>query len=170
MKKVKAVDNNRAQVLIVGVPGRMQESLRTLLNANPLFEVVDAGENCWPPAEGEVRAVPDLVLLDFGLPALDAIQSLEWIKTHWTSTRCLVLATTVRQQTAAKAAGADEVLLKGFLAAEFFSTLKGLLKGKALHWEFCGPKAPDAEGQANSPERAFSLPGEPLIKAHSFLR
>ncbi len=160
---------NRAQVLIIGMPGRMQEGLRTLLNAIPQFDVKDSRCENWPPTELLAGDVPDLVLLDFGLPAQEAIQDLEWIKSNWTSTRCLVLANTVRQQIAAKAAGADGVLLRGFSGAEFFAAIRALLVGKVTGLELRDPKAPEGSLKPELPEPRASFSDDRLVKSHSFV-
>jgi DNA-binding NarL/FixJ family response regulator len=120
----------RAKVLIVGVPGRMQESLQTLLKAIPAVEVTKAERGCWP-LTGMGADQPDLVLLDFCEPATEMLRDLAWIKAHWPLATCLVLADTARQLQVAKAASADEVLLRGFAISEFFATLQNLLKDKA---------------------------------------
>lgn len=119
----------RAQVLIVGMPGRMQESLRTLLKAVPDVEVLETGKEYFALTDlGNER--PDLVLLDFGQPALALTGEVAAIKAKWPSASCLVLADTARQVQVAKAAGADGVLLRGFAVGELFATLSDLLKDR----------------------------------------
>ncbi len=117
---------NRAQVLILGVPGRMQESLRTLLKAAPDLEVLGEKQEYWPLVDGS-RERPDLVVLDFGVQTAKVARDLEWIKSHWPTASCLVVADTARQLHVAKAAGANGVLLRGFAAGEFFGLLHDLL-------------------------------------------
>ena len=161
------MNNDCAQVLIVGVPGRMQESLRTLLNAIPKFEIVEAENGFWPPVDRVAKSMPDLVLLDFGLPAPEAAAALEWIKANWSSARCLVLVNTAQQKLAAKTAGADGVLLKGFSAAEFFVTLKELLKEKiTLGLDLSDPKVPDGTKCMDKDGVALSAPRDPFVKTH----
>jgi DNA-binding NarL/FixJ family response regulator len=147
----------------------MQESLRTLLNAIPKFEVIEAQPEGRLPVEYIAEGEPDLVLLDFGLPAPQVIQNLAWIKANWISARSLVLANTARQQLAAKAAGADEVLLKGFSVAEFFASIHGLLAGKVPGLEFCDPKVANAAAETGSPERRVGFPDEPFVTTQSFV-
>jgi DNA-binding NarL/FixJ family response regulator len=151
---------NRVQVLIVGVPGRMQESLHTLLKAVPELEVSKAGKDGWPFADwGPER--PDLVLLDFGEPATELTRDLAWIKANWPLANCLVLADTARQLKVAKAAGADGVLLRGFAMGEFFTTLQELLKGKVcLSFE---PALPSSAVRGNGSESSSSLGGHALL-------
>jgi DNA-binding NarL/FixJ family response regulator len=120
---------NRAQVVILGVPGRMQESLRTLLKAVPDLEVLGEKQEYWPLTDvgGDM---PDLVVLDFGAQTAEVTRDLAWIKAHWPAASCLVVADTARQLQAVKAAGANGVLLRGFAAGEFFGMLRDLLHGQ----------------------------------------
>jgi DNA-binding NarL/FixJ family response regulator len=129
---------NRALVLMIGVPGRIQESLRTMLKAVPDLEVLEVEQGHWPSAKLR-QEKPDLVLLDSGLPA----EEVAWIKANWPSTGCLVLSDTTGQMQRAKAAGADAALLRGFTGNEFFATLRGLLKDKILL--DCEPGRPSRE-------------------------
>jgi len=145
---------NRAQVLILGVPGRMQESLRTLLKAAPDVEVLGAKQEFWPLVDGS-RERPDLVVLDFGVQPAKVARDLAWIKSHWPTASCLVVADTARQLHAAKAAGANGVLLRGFAAGEFFGMLHDL-----LHEQFrigLEPAQPGSEARGSTSESGPSL-------------
>jgi DNA-binding NarL/FixJ family response regulator len=159
-EKDETVAANRAKVLIVGVPGRMQESLQTLLKAIPEVEVSKAEKGCWPLAAVSAER-PDLVLLDFCEPATELTRDLTWIKVNWPLTNCLVLGDTARQLQTAKAAGADEVLLRGFAMGEFFATLKNLLKDKVcLGFE---PAGLSGSAKESILESSGSLGGRALL-------
>lgn len=161
------MNNDCARILIVGVPGRMQESLRTLLNAIPKFEIVEAESGRLSSFERMAVDTPDLVLLDFGLPAPEATAALAWIKSNWASARCLVFANTAQQKLAAKMTGADCVLLKGFSAAEFFVALGELLKGKVtLNLDLSDPKAPDETQGMDRETNTLGAPRETFVKTH----
>jgi DNA-binding NarL/FixJ family response regulator len=120
---------NRAQVLVLGVPGRLQECLRSLLKAVPELEVLGADKGYWPLADMNGQK-PDLVVLDFGSQTEEMARDLAWINAHWPGASCLVVADTARQLQAARAAGASGVLLRGFAAGEFFGVLHDLLQGQ----------------------------------------
>ena len=120
---------NQAQILIVGVPGRIQDSLRTLLKAMPDLEILGGDTGRWPVTDLK-EGRPDLVLLEFCQPAEELTRELTRIRAQWPSASCLVLADTARQLRFARTAGADGALLRGFGAGEFFATLRDLLKGK----------------------------------------
>ena len=154
IEKDKKVAVNRAQALILGVPGRIQESLRTLLKAVPDLEVLGTEKGYWPPANvGDDR--PDLVVLDFGSQTLELTRDLAWIKANWPATSCVVVADTARQAQAAKAAGANGVLLRGFEAGEFFGMLHDVLHGPFRAG--LEPAQPSSEAKGSSPESGPSL-------------
>jgi DNA-binding NarL/FixJ family response regulator len=145
---------NRAQVLVVGVPGRMQESLRTLLKAVPDLEVIGTEKGGWPFADvGDAK--PDLAVLDFGRPTDELTRDLVWIKAHWPATSCLVVVDTARQVQTVKAAGADGALLRGFAAGEFFAALRDLLKDRVCLGFV--PAQPDSETSSSASASSPSL-------------
>jgi DNA-binding NarL/FixJ family response regulator len=135
----------------------MQESLQTLLRAIPELEVAKAEKEGWPLTDvgGDQ---PDLVLLDFCEPTTEVVRVLAWIKAHWPTASCLVLGDTARQLQAAKGAGADDVLLRGFAMGEFFATLKELLKGKVSPG--FEPAQPNSQIHENTLESSGSLGGQ----------
>jgi DNA-binding NarL/FixJ family response regulator len=70
---------------------------------------------------------PALVVLDADVLGVEVRRGLEDIRAGWPQVRCIVLASDAQQRQAAEAAGADQVLLKGFLAAELFKAVELLL-------------------------------------------
>ncbi len=113
-------------VLIVTRPGRFQQSLIALLTTMPQIGTIDADPDL-SALKMYAERPPDLVLLDTDLPGDGVQTTLRQIKIQWPQTRCIVLADDVRRQQMARAAGADDVLLKGFPAAQLFTTIGRLL-------------------------------------------
>jgi len=139
----------QAQVLVLGTPGRMQESLRTLLQSVRELEALDPGAGHWPSPRYSSEKI-HVVVLDLGRPEGDMPRDLAWLKANWPLTRCLVLADTALQLRLALSAGADAALLKGFTAGELFATLKDLLKGKVdPPFELAVPGGGRAEASAS---------------------
>lgn len=105
----------------------MRAGLQALLTAVPQIEIVDLADD----GPAALRMDPEyqlaLVLLDINLHGDEVPIVLRQIKARWPKTRCLVLADNVRQQQAARDAGADSALLKGFPAEQLFVTIEGLL-------------------------------------------
>jgi DNA-binding NarL/FixJ family response regulator len=164
VEKDETVAGNRAQVLIVGMSGRMQESLRSLLKAVPDIEVLLAEKGSLSVTETGSGQQPDLVLLDFCRPTPELMQDLDWVKSHWPGTNCLVLADTARQQQLAKAAGADGVLLRGFAMPEFFSMLRDMLRGTV--WLEIEPPQPARPMGGETVEPGRSLLSESALLAN----
>ena len=116
-----------ALALIVTGPGSLQKGLVAMLTTMPQIQAVLVAEE----ASAALRMIADhrpaLVLLDMMLAGNEAGAVLKEIKARWPWTHCIILADGVRQQQEAEAAGADAVLIKGFLAAKLVATVEDLL-------------------------------------------
>jgi DNA-binding NarL/FixJ family response regulator len=77
---------------------------------------------------------PALVLLGIEGPDNDSPTAIDKIKSRWPAVRCVVLVDTVAQQQAARAAGAEEALIKGVRPDRLLRSIEGLLgeKGSAV--------------------------------------
>ncbi len=117
--------------LIVARPGRMRDSLQSLLAAAPLIDEIDQADD-GASALRILERCPTLVLLDTNLPGGQVWEVLAQIRAQQPHTRCLVLADSARQRQMAWASGADDVLLKGFQTAELFAAIE-----KVLSKELC---------------------------------
>jgi DNA-binding NarL/FixJ family response regulator len=113
--------------LIVGRPGFLQDSLRSLLLMVPGVERVLLARDVAAAKRALEEHRPRLVLLEADLPGEGSSSLVRWIKGEGNRCRCLVLADDVQQQRKARAAGADLVLLKGFPAAKLLQVVEGML-------------------------------------------
>ena len=114
--------NEDIPVYVLARPGRIRDGLAALLRAVPRIGAVGymAQELTeWESISDEKQA---LVLLDASLIDLTLCS---YIK-QGTHRKCIVLAENVLQQQRARAAGADEVLLAGFPAAQLFTAIEKL--------------------------------------------
>jgi DNA-binding NarL/FixJ family response regulator len=118
---------NYAPALIVASPGRIRDSLKTLLRAVPRIEVILQAND--GPSASKIIAEhhPALVLLDSKLANNDIQSVSRQIKAKSPQTRCIVLVDNIQQQWMAKIADADTVLTIGCPATKFFTTVEGLL-------------------------------------------
>jgi DNA-binding NarL/FixJ family response regulator len=116
-----------ALALIVTGPGSLQKGLVAMLTTVPQIQAVLVAEEAYAALRMIADHLPALVLLDMVLAGSEAGAVLNEIKATWPSTHCIILADDVRQQQEAEAAGADAVLIKGFLAAKLVATVEGLL-------------------------------------------
>ena len=115
----------RSLALIVASPGVLREGLRAVVAALHDLEAVGEADNV---AQAVVMLHdPALVLLSIEGPDQNDLASIREIKARWPATRCIVLVDTVGQQRAAKAVGAEEVLIKGVLPSKLLGRIEGLL-------------------------------------------
>ena len=114
-------------VLIVAKPGRIRNSLEALLQIMPRLKV--AGVTCHSFSAMQMLAQynPTLLLLDVDLSDNHAWVLLKQIQLKQLQTRCLLFVNSIEQQHAAKSAGANAALLKGFEAVELFTTIEKLV-------------------------------------------
>jgi two-component system chemotaxis response regulator CheY len=116
-----------AKVLIVARPGRLRNSLQALLASTTQIEVVGQVDGSLELAKMIAQAMPDLVLLDVNLSRQRYETVLDQLRERWPRIRRLVLTENHRQQETARVAGADGVLMKGFVISDLLLTIQTLL-------------------------------------------
>jgi two-component system response regulator NreC len=115
-------------VLIVARSDRMREGLKLVLQCKPWIKLVGQADKSASALEMVSQYRPAVVILDTNLSNNGTWMTvLKQVKAESPQTRCLVLIDTTRKLQAAKSAGADVALLKGFPAAELFESIEGLL-------------------------------------------
>ena len=112
----------KESLLIVAAPGRLRDSLEALLKTLSWLHIVEPADNKLSALERMNQYQPKLILLDNETWSL-----LNSIKTLYPQVHCLALVNGLQQQRAAKSAGADITLLKGFVASELFAAIEKLL-------------------------------------------
>lgn len=117
---------SKVTALIISRPGQLRDSLQVLLAAIPQVEVVRPADDSQSALMIGTGCYPGLVVLDYDLNH-DSDAALRHIKAEWPHMQCIVLADDERDQQAARAAGADIVLMKGVLASKFYATIEELL-------------------------------------------
>lgn len=123
--------NNFAPALIVANPGRIRDSLKTMLRAVPSIKTVYQANDAPTASKIITEYHPSLVLLDSKLANNDIQSVSRQIKTESPQTRFVVLVDNIQQQWMAKVADADTVLAIGCPAAKFFTTIEELLAQEA---------------------------------------
>jgi two-component system nitrate/nitrite response regulator NarL len=118
-------------VLIVAQLGRARDGLQALLMAKTQVRIVGLANDLPSALDLAAEHDPELVLLDSNACDGSISDAMNQIEVKWPGARCLVLVSNVRQQQAAKSAGADGVLLKGFRAAQLFEVVEMLTKERA---------------------------------------
>ena len=117
--------------LIVANPGRIRDSLKTMLRAVPHIQTIYQANDAPTASKIISQYRPALVLLDSKLANNDIQSVSRQIKTESPQTRCIVLVDNVQQQWMAKVTDADTVLAIGCPATKFLTTIEGLLAEEA---------------------------------------
>lgn len=122
--------SQRSTALIVAPPGPLREGLRAALNTLRRLETVGVADTA---AHAVVMMRdPALVLLSLEGSETDDLASIRTIKARWPAVRCAVLVDTVARQRAAKAAGAEEALIRGIRPADLLGRIERLLPDEGL--------------------------------------
>lgn len=106
---------SRLRILIVEDDPVMQLGLEQFLSDLPLFQVVGQVADGYSGVEQALKLLPDLVIMDIGLPQLDGIAATQQIKAQVPEVR-IVMLTSHHSETeivAALASGADAYCIKG---------------------------------------------------------
>jgi DNA-binding NarL/FixJ family response regulator len=110
----------------------LREGLKSLISAEPEFEVVAEAED----GRGAIQCVrewkPDLILTDLSMPRMNGMEAIREIKRESPKTRILVLTVHKAEEyiLATLKAGADGYLLKDSTRAELVMAAKKVLAGK----------------------------------------
>lgn len=123
----------RIRVLLVDDHALFREGLAGILNAQPDFEVVgEAGDGL----EALVKArelVPDLILMDIGMPGFDGLEATRRIKQELPAATIVMLTVRDEEEKLFKAIqnGAQGYLLKSIHSREMVRLLRGAVRGEA---------------------------------------
>ena len=132
--------------LVLARPGPQRDGLQALLLALPQIAHVDLVDNLTAAALQIEKRRPAIVLLEFGLPNGETQGLLRQVERLSPLTRCIVLANSVPEQLAAKAAGAEVVLLTGVTAPGLLATIE-----RSLGRETASGVPPQPGGWQNAP-------------------
>jgi len=121
-------------LILVGVPPEFGDSWRAVIRAKPPFQFAGAAAT---DAQGLelLAALPPcrrVVVVDFSLSTSVATAMLESLRDQWPQAHRLALVGTSVQRLAARAAGAEAVLFRGFAVAELNSVLDQFASGPVI--------------------------------------
>jgi len=110
----------------------LREGLRSLLSADPAFEIVGEAEDGRQAIERATELKPDLVLLDLSMPRTSGLDAIREIKRLSPQTRICVLTIHKAEEyiLATLEAGADGYVLKEASHAELTLAIRSILGGK----------------------------------------
>jgi DNA-binding NarL/FixJ family response regulator len=119
-----------AQIMLVDDYKPWRLKLRSILEAIPGFRVVGEAGDAFEAIEKAGRLLPDIVLLDIGMPILNGLEAAPRIRRA--SPRSKLIFLTQEQdsevRSAALAAGAEGYLLKSRVHTELRSAIKAALQ------------------------------------------
>ena len=120
------------RVFIVDDHTLIREGLRTLLAADPLFEVVGEADNGQALLDQLPAVAADVVLLDLNMPVLDGLATTHRLRVEYPHLRILLLSMMTHERTIgeALAAGAHGYVLKNADKYEVVAALQGVASGK----------------------------------------
>ena len=120
------------RVFIVDDHTLIRDGLRTLLMANPLFEVVGEASNGQALLDQLPAVAADVVLLDLNMPVLDGLATTHRLRAEYPDLRILLLSMMTHERTIgeALAAGAHGYVLKNADKYEVVAALQGVAAGK----------------------------------------
>lgn len=120
------------RVFIVDDHTLIRDGLRTLLAADPLFEVVGEASNGQELLDQLPTVAADVVLLDLNMPVLDGLATTHRLREEHPDLRILLLSMMTHERTIgeALAAGAHGYVLKNADKYEVVAALQGVAAGK----------------------------------------
>jgi DNA-binding NarL/FixJ family response regulator len=147
--------NQRPTAVIVAPPGLLREGLRAALNALCRLEIVGEADT----VAHAMAMVHDPTLVLLSVQGLDnhSPDVIGKLKSRWPEVRCVVLVETVAQQQAARAAGAEEVLVKGVRPSTLLRRIEGLLDEKQRTAPEGHPSRPQGQGPVARLPKSGSL-------------
>jgi len=125
--------DNRIRVLVVSLPGMMQNVLRDTFIKRSDVDLVGVAGGCLSAARMVQQLIPDLVVIDSNLPEIETNQFILWLKQESSSTRTLVLVETTQQSNKATDTGADIVLRSYSLGDHLDRVLEDLRSNSHNH-------------------------------------
>lgn len=123
----------RIRVLLVDDHTLFREGLAGILNTQPDFQVVGEASDGLEAVVKARELMPDLILMDIGMPGVDGLEATRRIKQELPATTIVML--TVRDEEeklfGAIKNGAQGYLLKSIRSHEMLKLLRGAVRGEA---------------------------------------
>ncbi|MGD8781889.1 MAG: response regulator transcription factor [Ignavibacteria bacterium] len=125
------MSNELIIISIVEDDEEIRESLELLINSAEGFECLNTYADCETAVEGIVKDVPDVVLMDIGLPGMSGIEGIKILKQKLPDLDILVLSIRENDQSVfdALCAGATGYLIKETPPQKILEAIKELKEG-----------------------------------------
>jgi DNA-binding NarL/FixJ family response regulator len=123
----------KTRLLLVEDHQMTMMGLKMLLERNDTFEIVGEADNGAKALELARSLMPDIILMDIGLPEMDGIEATQRVKTEHPGIRIIMLTSKDSEQDvfAALAAGADAYCMKGISPESLTAAIRAVKEGTA---------------------------------------
>lgn len=122
---------SKIRVLLADDHAIVREGVRMLLNAQPGIEVIGEASNGEQAVDLARRLVPDIVLMDIGMPGMNGLEATRALKAAQPQANVLVLTMQEGQDYffSILAAGASGYVLKGAHSEELLAAIRAVHNG-----------------------------------------
>jgi DNA-binding NarL/FixJ family response regulator len=120
-----------ARILIVDDSDRIRQGLHGLFELADDMRVVGEAVNGAQAVAIAAELLPDVVVMDVGMPVMDGIEATRLIHRARPDTRVVLVTALPGQEEAARGAGADALLFKDADPEELLGTVRSLAQGVA---------------------------------------
>jgi two-component system, NarL family, nitrate/nitrite response regulator NarL len=129
----KVAPTGRLRVMLVDDHALVRTSVASLLATCPDIEVVGEAENGVQAVAKAAALMPDLILMDIRMPAMDGVEATRRIKAAHPYLKIVMLTVVEDARTLAEAlkAGAEGCFLKSVVPDEFLARVRGISRGDA---------------------------------------
>jgi DNA-binding NarL/FixJ family response regulator len=118
-----------SSILVIGPADHLRTGLCTILANFPRVGQIVTADKFEQGLEAALLHQPALIIVDGGAQREFSCRSLPRLLGGYGRGRCIVIANGMEQAAAARAAGADAVLLNGFSTSTLRETVESLLAG-----------------------------------------
>jgi DNA-binding NarL/FixJ family response regulator len=124
---------DRIRVLLADDHALFREGLAGILSAQPDFEVVGEASDGLEALVKAQELVPDLILMDVGMPGCDGLEATRRIKQELPAVTIVMLTVRDEEEKLFEAikSGAQGYLLKNIRSREMLTLLRGAVRGQA---------------------------------------
>jgi len=125
--------DNKLRIVLADDHTILREGLRSLLTADPDFEVVGEAQDGREAVRCVEKLEPDLLLMDLSMPRMSGMDAIREIKKRYPETRIIALTVhkTEEYLLTTLQAGADGYVLKDATHEELVMAIKNVMGGKS---------------------------------------
>ncbi|MDD3150295.1 MAG: response regulator transcription factor [Candidatus Gastranaerophilales bacterium] len=126
-------ENKKIQVLLVEDHTMTRMGLQLVIEKSADIQIVGEAENGRQAVDLAKKLIPDVILMDIGLPIIDGIEATRQIKDNSIDSKILIFTSRESEEDvfAAFSAGADSYIMKGANPEQIITAIKSVNDGVA---------------------------------------